>query len=499
MNLSKLKAVFCMVLLIAGSVNTFAQTKKQTVNDLKIRQRFTSSGQSFEQTRYIKGARERSESSMAGMPVTIMQCDLKRYVRLNDNAKTYTVDQSQANNATVDNNKSNVNQRGGVITYNYHRIDTGERKQMFGYTAHHIKTTIEMIPSADACSKATMKMEQDGWYIDMENGGADCSMGAYTQSNNGGMGGGCSDKVKMNFTGTQNYKFPLDETTTMLMPGGTNYTSRTEVIEISREQLSAALFEIPVGYTQVKDMTELMSANGNAQMTQTSEQVSQPSNASQSSQLSQLPDLNGNSNYPSSNGQQLPSSMSNSTQPAVAKGAKKEGMIRIGVVMPKVQTSSGAEMADPIRNSIIQYLSGPAVEVTTLDARVPAQIEAEAKQKECDFILYTNVNHKKGGGGFGGMFGKVAPVINQVPVYGSTGAAVAGSIAKTTIMTAASMSGNVKSKDEVTLEYQLVSSSSSTQVAANKLKGKAKADGEDVFSPLLEQMATNVLSVAVKR
>lgn len=498
MNLSKLKAVFCMALLIAGSVNSLAQTKKQTVNDLKIRQRFTASGQSFEQTRYIKGARERSESSMEGMPVTIMQCDMKRYVRLNDKSRTYTIDQAQTNNTDVDNNKSNANQRGGVITYNYHRIDTGERKQMFGYTAHRIKTTIEMIPSADACSKATMKMEQDGWYIDMDNGGADCSMGAYTQGNGGGTGGGCSDKVKMNFTGTQNYKFPLDETTTMFMPGGANYTSRTEVIEMSREQLSATLFEVPAGYTQVKDMTELMSANNNVQMTQTSQQVSQPSNASQSSQLSQLPDLNGNSNYPS-NGKQLPSSMSNSTQPAVAKGAKKEGMIRIGVVMPKVQTSSGAEMADPIRNSVVQYLAGPAVEVTTLEARVPAQIEAEAKQKECDFILYTNVNHKKGGGGFGGMFGKVAPVINQVPVYGSTGAVVAGSVAKTTIMTAANMSDNVKNKDEITLEYQLVSSASSAQVAANKLKGKAKADGEDVFSPLLEQMATNVLSVAVKR
>jgi hypothetical protein len=43
----------------------------------------------------------------------------------------------------------------------------GERKQMFGFNARHIKTSMVRTASPEACDK-DMKIETDGWYIDFQ-------------------------------------------------------------------------------------------------------------------------------------------------------------------------------------------------------------------------------------------------------------------------------------------------------------------------------------------
>ena len=55
--------------------------------------------------------------------------------------------------------------------------------------------------------------------------------------------------------------------------------------------------------------------------------------------------------------------------------------------------------------------------------------------------------------------------------------------------TAASLSSEIKNKDEVTLDYQLMPVGQITPKVANKLLAKAKSDGEDVLTPLIEQTA----------
>jgi hypothetical protein len=52
----------------------------------------------------------------------------------------------------------------------------------------------------------------------------------------------------------------------------------------------------------------------------------------------------------------------------------------------------------------------------------------------------------------------------------------------------------VKSKDDVSVQYQLVPAGQTTPVVQNSLQGKAKSDGEDVLTPLLTQAATDVLT-----
>ncbi len=100
---------------------------------------------------------------------------------------------------------------------------------------------------------------------------------------------------------------------------------------------------------------------------------------------------------------------------------------------------------------------------------------------------------------FGKMVGNIAGVAVSGIGYGNTGAAVAGHAASTAIYTAAAMSGNIKAKDEITLEYKLIAVGGSAPSLANTLKAKAKSNGEDVITPLVEQTAQTIVTTAGKK
>ena len=70
---------------------------------------------------------------------------------------------------------------------------------------------------------------------------------------------------------------------------------------------------------------------------------------------------------------------------------------------------------------------------------MPSQIDAEAKQKECDFVIYSNVEHKKGGSKFGAFAPALSHVASLGGYGGSTAGAVAGQVASTIIITAANV------------------------------------------------------------
>jgi hypothetical protein len=63
----------------------------------------------------------------------------------------------------------------------------------------------------------------------------------------------------------------------------------------------------------------------------------------------------------------------------------------------------------------------------------------------------------------------------------------------------AGFNGQIKSKDDVTVQYQLVQTGQTTPLVQNTLAGKAKSDGEDVLTPLLQQTATTVLTQVSKK
>jgi hypothetical protein len=155
---------------------------------------------------------------------------------------------------------------------------------------------------------------------------------------------------------------------------------------------------------------------------------------------------------------------------------------------------NAAELAAAVRNTLLQTLKSTNVEVVPIDAS-GAAIQEEARQKECDYVVYSNVSHKKGGGGFGSMIGNTASKIGSSVGYPSSTAAVVA----TNTIAAATVAQNIKAKDELTLDIRLERPGSTTPAFAEQYKGKAKAGGEDIITPLVQQASQAIAATVSKQ
>lgn len=464
--------------------------------DVKIKARQTVSGQTTENTTYIKGKRIRSEQNVSGMQtINLTQCDLKRGVRIMPQSEAYMIDSWQTAQSvapTTTTQKTQSVNKGGVITMTVTTKDTGERKQMFGYTAKHLITTMETSSSPDACGVNKSKMEIDGWYIDAAFA-LNCEVDQYVGYRQDSTKSGCQDRYETKQIGKAKSGYPVLEKMTMYDDSGReSFTMLNEVLELTSATLDATLFDIPNGYREVKDSTELYASMGGQ------------SSVSKNSRNNYNINDAAVSNKPA-----LASSVKTESQPIsnllTVVGAKKEGVMRIGLAGVKTgaigEGLDAAELAGVVQNTLAEFMKTPNVELVALEGKIPSVIDAEAKTKECDFIILSNVSHKKGGGGFG-MFKKLAPVLSNVTplggMSGSVAGAVAGQVASTVIYTAAGMAEKVKAKDEITLDLK-VNSIGGSSVLSRQFKQKAKGDGDDIITPIIEQAAQAILNATVKR
>ncbi|KXK02935.1 MAG: hypothetical protein UZ17_ACD001001383 [Acidobacteria bacterium OLB17] len=191
---------------------------------------------------------------------------------------------------------------------------------------------------------------------------------------------------------------------------------------------------------------------------------------------------------------------SSSSGTATELGPKKEGTIRIGLSGVKTgavgEGLSANDLSLAIANTFGTFLKGTKVELVMLEAKLPSAAASEAREKQCDLILNATVSHKKGGGGFGG-FGKMfGSVVAQTGIghTGSTVGNIAGQVATTSIVSAANLSGNVKSKDTLTLAVQLIALADNSSKLSKEFKVKAKSDGDDIISAIVEQAAQAIVS-----
>lgn len=436
--------------------------------DTKVKTRQTTGGQTYENTSYIKGKRQRSETN-SGQMIVIQQCDLRRNIQIMPQMKMYMIqpyDQPSISTApsTTTPGTSQPVTKGGVVTSTVTTKDTGERKQMLGYTARHIITTMEMKSSPDACSQNNTKMEIDGWYIDVAFA-LDCDMGRAYMNYRPHAAGGCQDRYETKTIGTAKKGYPVWEKTTMFGPGGAeSFSTLNEVVEFSTATLDQSLFEIPEGYREVEDFASAMSAA-----------YANPATSEPSSTPATQP----------------------TTPAAPAVGPKRDGVIRFGVAT--VKTGNVAEwmnaqnLAQAVQVTLQQNLKGTNVEAVLIEA-TGAGIQAEAQQKQCDYIVFATASHKKGGGGFGSMLSSTVGQVASNVGYGSGTAAVVA----TNAVVAATVAQNIKAKDEVTLDVRLERPSSTTPSFAQTFKGKAKAAGEDVVTPLSQQAAQAIMASVAK-
>ena len=386
-----LSIVGAFVLLVISASALIAQRTRNrpaspAPNDLKLTYRMTTSGHSMETTTMLKGARERSEMKLGyGRDiVNVTQCDLKRTLQISDSARKYVVtpmetgDSTPSSGAGMD-DTSGPSRRGGVITYTTSAVDTGERKEMLGFQARHVKTSMIIEASPDACNPMKQRIETDGWYIDLSFG-LNCEVGR-PQMMGPPARGGCHDRVRFNRQGAARTGYALQETTTSYGPdGGVAYTSTKEVIELSREPLDAALFDVPAGYVETKNAQELYGVPSMDAMMSQAAKGRPP-----------VEDDQGNA--------------------SPAGNTKAPGTIRVGLVQINNKTDRQVS-TESLRQRLMGEIQSSGLDAISLNASSAGEAETEAKAKQCDFILYTDVTALKTSAAkkLGGMFGRATGV-----------------------------------------------------------------------------------------
>lgn len=497
---------------------------------------------------WVSGERDRTvTASPAGDLVTIHQCDLKRTVNVNDAAQSYFIARDAQDEAAMKAAALVIGQpspaTGGSITQTVTVVDTGERKQVSGYAARHLKTKVVVEPSADACSQTKQSFEIDGWYADLSKETSSCAQSLPPIK----QGANCNDRVIVRRRGTGKPGYPLHETIT-LRNEGDDAPMKIEVVtsDISKKTSKPELFDVPVGYKEVHSEAELFTAALpqstpaatmpmqaaaaappaadnpiGAQGTGAAMASAMPAKGGIPSGLSVLQMMGGKLGA-------VPQQQSAATAAPMpipqALGPKAAGKIRIGVAPAQAQMGQGntsqQDYGTPVRNAIILMMSGPAVEITAIDARIPIQMQAEAQQKQCDYLLVSNVMVKRNAStGFGklmkagSMASSFTPIGMMAHTMGSVnGAMAAAQTAGAVVQQSAAISaqqqamsqlsgfnGQIKSKDEVTVQYQLIPTGQPQPKLDTTLKGKSKTDGEDVLTPLIQQAATTILTEVSKK
>jgi len=539
-------SLFCR----SSLVTMLAVATAGQAQDLHLKKNISTGGYVVSTTETsIKGARERSVTqTQNGSTVTLHQCDLRRTLTMNEANQTYYVvddpqDENAAKAAALASGAALPEAQGGKITITTTVTDTGERKPFYGYQARHLKAKVVQEPSADACTQVRQSFEIDGWFADLAKDLAFCGTIAPPVQ----QGTGCHDKLISHFVGSGKTGYPMQEDITMPTPDGGTTTVSVRVAEISKQQLPAEMFDIPAGYRQVASFAELQGTNsvGQQMIAQAPSYGPTPQmpqgaqggpkvNAGLASSMTQgmlnpMAAASAQANANAMAQQQMRmfqnaaggmggmqgmmgGSQPNGTQLAApqALGPKAAGKIRIGVAPPDAQvgqgSNAGADFSTPIRNAEIALMSGPAIEIAPLDSHLAVQLQAEAQQKQCDYILFSAVSVKHSSGGFG-KFMKVGSLAASMTPMGAMAHGMGGAVAAQAAGMAASQiaqqqamnqlagfNGRIKSKDDVSVQYQLVAAGQSTPVMQNALQGKAKSDGEDVLTPLLQQAATSVLT-----
>src|SRR5215813_12121255 len=242
-------------------------------DDLTVTKKMTVNGAEFSTQSLLKGARERSTMQMNGTVIStnIRQCDLHRTLTVQDSTKAFLVRpdiEDSPNSKDLKEKSKNPEaptpqtaQAGGTLTYTSTVKDTGERKQILGYNAKHLKMTIVAEPGPNSCSSTKQTYDIDGWYIDFKTVPGACQSFSPVPSSSGSSSdsasGGCQDKILFKQSGSVKPGYPVQETMTIQNDKNPPTTITTEVTQIEKTPLAPELFGVPADYNQVSTVAEL--------------------------------------------------------------------------------------------------------------------------------------------------------------------------------------------------------------------------------------------------
>jgi len=181
--------------------------------------------------------------------------------------------------------------------------------------------------------------------------------------------------------------------------------------------------------------------------------------------------------------------------------AKQPGVVRIGLVKPKVQVVAAdpGQVSEAVRGTLSEFLSGPSQEVVLLSSRAQVQAIEEGRLAECDYVLFSNLIQKRNGAGgsvLGSALNNVANVAASTYIPGSN--PISSAVTTTVLNTAADYAATVQAQDELRFEYSVQRISGGTPVLEKKQKARADSDGQDLLTPMVEGAAEAIATAVHK-
>ena len=337
---------------------------------VRVTTAYTHGAQVSQNTAYLQGPRQRVE--FPGV-VTLEQCDLKRTIMLNTTAKLYRsqpypepaaaaapaaadLDQQLAQAMSA---AQKPQQRGGVITFTTALSDTLERQQMFGLEARRIRTVIVKQPSPSACDKSPLRIEVDGWYVDLPNQTA-CTRPAAPPPPKSADPAVCSDTIETNLQGNVKLGFPVKLVTATTTGEGNRAETNTteqEVTALEITRLDRALFEVPSDFREATSTAEIVPAVAK--------------------------------------GESLNEALFGSTADGTSTAApKKPGVVRFGILQPVNKTTREIATAG-LREDLVSKFKRSGYEALPLAGSSASEIQQDAARLNCDYVMLAEITEAK--------------------------------------------------------------------------------------------------------
>ena len=318
---------------------------------------YTHGAQVSQNTLFLQGARQRVE--FPGV-VTLDQCDLNRTVMLNMTAKRYRVQPyPEAAPQTPAAATELPQSRGGVITFATTLSDTLERQQMFGLEARRIRTVIVKQPSPGACAKSPLRIETDGWYVDLPDQAA-CTRPAAPPPPKSADPAVCSDSIETTVQGDVRLGFPVKlvtTTTTGEGKGAETTTTQQEVTALEITRLDRALFEVPADFSEASSAAEIVPAVAK--------------------------------------GESLNDVLFGSTADGTSTAApKKPGVVRFGILQPVNKTARDISLTG-LREDLVAKFKRSGYEALALAGSSATAIEQDAARLNCDYVMLAEIVEAK--------------------------------------------------------------------------------------------------------
>jgi hypothetical protein len=171
----------------------------------------------------------------------------------------------------------------------------------------------------------------------------------------------------------------------------------------------------------------------------------------------------------------------------------------VALTIPSVQGVDGSAtgFATAVRDLFASYLKGPSIRTVSLESRLPSQAVLEARGQDCGHMLLVSVERKRGGGGsMGRILGQATgAAVTRAPIYGGVTGAVASGATWAGGEAIYRFASEIRAKDELELSYRVGPPATVERAKAVTAKAKAKTDGEDLLTPLVERAATGIVTV----